>query len=57
MEVEPIEIWGSLQEHRSVQPIRGGYGVCPTIGTTDLGLPRVVEITYEQAESLPPLSK
>ena len=48
MKVEPIEMWGSLQEHRSVQPIRGGYGVCPTIGTTDFGLPRVVWIAYEE---------
>lgn len=48
MKIEPIEIWGSMQNHRSVQPIRGGYGVCPTIGTTDFGLPRVVYISYEE---------
>ena len=48
MKEELIEVWGSLQEHRSVQPIRRGYGVCPTIGTTDLGLPRVVWIVYDE---------
>ena len=45
---EPIEMWGSCQAHRSIQPIRGGYGVCPTIGTTDFGLPRVMFIVYEE---------
>ena len=39
---ELVEIWGSLQAHRSVQKIDGGYGICPTIGTTDLGLPRLL---------------
>ena len=44
------QIWGSLQAHRSVTtPDRGG-GVCPTIGTTDFGLPRVVEV-YETEDT------
>ena len=45
---EPIEVWGSCQAHRSVQPISEGYGLCPTIGTTDLSLPRVVLMVYEE---------
>lgn len=35
-----IEIWGSLQAHRVMEKIENG--VCPCIGTTDFGLPRVV---------------
>jgi hypothetical protein len=32
----------SLQAHASVVPQNGG-GYCPTIGCTDLSLPRVIE--------------
>lgn len=43
MKYKLIEVWGSLQQHRSVQKVDGGgCGVCPTIGTTDFGLPRLV---------------
>lgn len=43
MNYKLIEVWGSLQAHRSVQKVDGGgYGICPTIGTTDFGLPRLV---------------
>lgn len=39
--IEKIQIWGSLQAHRVIENIEGG--VCPCIGTTDFGLPRVLE--------------
>lgn len=41
---EPIMILGSLQAHASIQMIDNqGGGICPTIGTTDFGLPKIVE--------------
>lgn len=43
--IEIVQIWGSLQTHRSINDITG---VCPTIGTTDFGLPRIVEMWYEE---------
>ena len=37
-------ILGSLQAHASRQLIDNQQGgVCPTIGTTDFGLPKVIE--------------
>lgn len=43
--MEPILIMGSLQAHASVQLIDNqGGGICPTIGCTDLSLPRLVEM-------------
>ena len=40
-----IEVWSSLQAHRGVNR----EGICPTIGTTDFSLPRIV-IEYEDNE-------
>lgn len=40
-----IEVWSSLQAHRGVNR----EGICPTIGTTDFSLPRIV-IEYEDKE-------
>ena len=40
-----IEVWSSLQTHRGVNR----EGICPTIGTTDFSLPRIV-IEYEDNE-------
>ncbi len=45
----PIQIWGSLQPHRAVDSVDGG--VCPCIGTTDFGLPRVLELEYEEVSA------
>ena len=35
---EIIEVWASMQAHRGINR----DGICPTIGTTDLSLPRIV---------------
>lgn len=43
MKSVPIMILGSLQAHASRQLIDNQRGVCPTIGTTDFGLPKVIE--------------
>lgn len=42
-------ILGSLQEHASRQMIdnQGGVATCPTIGTTDLSLPKLIEMNEE----------
>lgn len=49
--IENEIILGSLQEHCSKQKIEGG--VCPTIGTTDLSLPKIiVKIEYEPNERM-----
>lgn len=40
-------IVGSFQAHASRQLIEGG--VCPTIGCTDLSLPKLIE--YEETET------
>lgn len=45
---KPYIILGSLQAHANKQLVEGG--VCPCIGTTDLGLPKLIEIS-ERAKS------
>lgn len=42
-------IVGSLQAHASRQLIESG--VCPTIGCTDLSLPKLIEIEDEENET------
>lgn len=38
-----IMILGSLQAHASKSEIGTGGGICPTIGTTDFSLPKIIE--------------
>jgi len=47
---EPIMILGSLQTHAVRMPVEGG--VCPTIGCTDFGLPRVIEVYNSIADEM-----
>lgn len=46
---KPVLILGSLQTHAAKMLVEGG--VCPCIGCTDFGLPRVVEV-YQNIQSL-----
>jgi len=39
---KPVLIIGSLQTHAVMVRVHGGYSPC--IGTTDFGLPRVIEV-------------
>ena len=47
MKRKPYMILGSLQAHASKVMVEGG--VCPTIGCTDLSLPKVIE--YEDTKT------
>lgn len=43
-------IVGSLQAHASKSYIGKQGGVCPTIGCTDLSLPKLIEIYDEEMD-------
>ena len=47
MKHKPYMILGSLQAHASKTMVEGG--ICPTIGCTDLSLPKVIE--YEDTKT------